>query len=343
MSRRWWGSRCGCVPGGYHADVLLGLDGSLSPRLQEKICRLAADVSFAKTAEHLESLAGVRLAAETIRTSSERKAAGVARWQTDQTDSAGAFAEARGQWEFTVDAGKVNTLEHGWRDLKIAVVQKRPAAQAASPKEWQSRELPPASARMMWADIAASKRFCRNWRTRLKRLGLRAMADLQVLGDGASWIWKSADRVLTGCGQTLDIYHACEHVADAGKRLFGEGTAAATAFFERGRTLLLEEGWDGICRLIGEEYAREDTPPRREVLEPLTRYFAGHMTRLGYREGLATGKAIGSGVVEGAAKTLGLRLKARGARWKHKNARAMAALVCVRHGQEWSSYWKAAA
>jgi hypothetical protein len=79
----------------------------------------------------------------------------------------------------------------------------------------------------MWADIAASKRFCRTWRTRLKRLGLRAMADLQVLGDGASWIWKSADRVLNGCGQTLDIYHACEHVADAGKRLFGEGTAAA--------------------------------------------------------------------------------------------------------------------
>ena len=68
----------------------------MSPRLQEKICRLAADVSFAKAAGHLESLAGVRLAAETIRTSSERKAAGVARWQTGQTDSAGTFAEARG-------------------------------------------------------------------------------------------------------------------------------------------------------------------------------------------------------------------------------------------------------
>ena len=343
MGRHWWGSRCGCAPGGDHADVLLGLDGSLSPRLQEKICRLAAAVSFAKTAEHLSSLAGVTLASETIRTSCERKAAGVARWQTRQTDSASTFGAAQGQWEFAVDAGKVNTLEHGWRDLKIAVAQKRPAGQAARPDEWQSRELPPASARIMWADIAMSKRFCRNWRTRLKRLGLREMADLNVLGDGASWIWKSADQALTGCRQTLDIYHACEHVADAGKRLFGEGTPAATAFFERGRTLLLEQGWVGICRLVGEEFAREDTPSRRAVLEPMTRYFAAHMTRLGYRDCLATGKAIGSGVVEGAAKTLGQRLKARGARWKHKNARAMAALVCVRHGQEWSSFWKAAA
>jgi hypothetical protein len=343
MRRRWWGSRCECGPGGFHTDDLLGLDGSLSPRLQEKFCRLAADVSFATAGEHLASLLGVVLATETIRTYCERKAVAVARWQSSETDSADTFGAAQGQWEFAVDAGKVNTLEHGWRDLKIAVVQKRPAGEAASPDEWQSRELPSASARMMWADIAASKRFRRTWRPRLKRLGLGAMADLHVLGDGASWIWKSADRALTGCRQTLDIYHACEHIADAGKQLFGEGTSAATAFFEHGRTLLLAEGWSGICRLIGEEYAREDTPAVRKVLEPMTRYFAAHITRLNYQECLATGQAIGSGVVEGAAKTLGLRLKARGARWKHKNARAMAALVCVRHGQEWSGFWKAAA
>ena len=53
--------------------------------------------------------------------------------------------------------------------------------------------------------------------------------------------------------------------------------------------------------------------------------------------------AIGSGVVEGAAKTLGLRLKARGARWRHKNARVMAALVCVRQGPEWERFWNRAA
>jgi hypothetical protein len=315
----------------------------LSPRLQEKTCRLAADVSFAKAGEHLESLLGVALATETIRTYSERKATAVLRWQTGETASADTFAKARGQWEFAVDAGKVNTLESGWRDLKIAVVQKRPAGRAASPEQWQSRALPAASARLMWADIAKSKRFRRDWHSRLKRLGLKAMADLHVLGDGASWIWKSADRALTGCRQTLDIYHACEHIAVAGKELFGDGEPAATTFFERGRELLLAEGWTGICRLVGEHYAREDTASCRKILEPMIRYFVAHMVRLNYRERLAAGQAIGSGVVEGAAKTLGLRLKARGARWKQKNARAMAALVCVRNGQEWSDFWTHAA
>jgi hypothetical protein len=71
--------------------------------------------------------------------------------------------------------------------------------------------------------------------------------------------------------------------------------------------------------------------------------FAAHIGRLNYRACPAAGKSIGSGVVEGAAKTLGLRLKARGARWTNKNARAMAALVCARNGDEWSCFWNKAA
>jgi len=331
------------MPGAYHADASLGIDGSLSPLLQEKACLLAADVSFGKTREHIKSLLGVAVSGETIRMSCERNAAKMARWQASETDSADTFAKAEGGWEFTVDAGKVNTRENGWRDLKIAVAQKRPAAEAATADAWRSRELPAAQARVMWAGIATSKRFHRNWKARLKRLGLRAMSGLHVLADGASWIWKSTEDQLGGSHQTLDIYHACEHIADAGKALHGEGTQAASAFFERGRSLLLSEGWTGICRVIGEEYAREDTPPRRAILEQLTRYFLSHMRRLEYAKNLAEGKAIGSGVVEGAAKTLGLRLKARGARWKVKNARAMAALVCVRNGQEWSNFWRNAA
>ena len=68
-------------------------------------------------------------------------------------------------------------------------------------------------------------------------------------------------------------------------------------------------------------------------------YFVNHISRLDYAGRLASGDAIGSGVVEGAAKTLGLRLKARGARWRHKNARAMAALICCRHTDQWELFW----
>jgi hypothetical protein len=121
--------------------------------------------------------------------------------------------------------------------------------------------------------------------------------------------------------------------------LYGEGTEASTAFRKRGRQLLLESGWHGICQLVGEEYAKGDTRERRVALEAWVGYFAKHTQRLGYRERLAAGQAIGSGSVEGWAKTLGLRLKLRGARWRHQNVSGMSALVCVRNSDRWSGYW----
>lgn len=161
-------------------------------------------MSFDRTREHLRELLGVSPASETLRVYCERQAARVARWQGQETDSAAAFRKAAGGWEFTIDAGKVNTREKGWRDLKIAVAQKRPTAQPATPQQWESRELPEPTARVMWADITAAKRFRRSWHARLKRLGLPAMARLHVLGDGASWIWKAAgphpDRVPSDAG-----------------------------------------------------------------------------------------------------------------------------------------------
>lgn len=286
---------------------------------------------------------GVSPARETLRIYRERQAARVLRWQGQETASVAGFRTAEGGWEFTVDAGKVNTREQGWRDLKIAVAQKRPLASPAAPGEWESRDLPGATARVMWADITAAKRFRRSWWARLKRLGLPMMARLHVLGDGASWIWKAAGRALTGRRQTLDVYHASQHIATAGKRLFGEGTAEATAFHEHGRELLLTEGWTGVCWQIGEELEREDTPRRRAVLERMLAYFVSHMSRLDSAGRLASGDAIGSGVVKGAAKTLGLRLKARGASWRHKNARSMAALVCCRQTAQWELFWSRAA
>ena len=121
------------------------------------------ELSFARSRECLQQFLGVTPASETLRVYCERQASRVARWQGQETASAEGFRQAQGGWEFTVDAGKVHTIEKGWRDLKIAVAQKRPAAEPATAGEWESRQLPAATARVMWADISASKRFRRSW------------------------------------------------------------------------------------------------------------------------------------------------------------------------------------
>ncbi|MCS7046086.1 MAG: hypothetical protein NZO58_06995 [Gemmataceae bacterium] len=122
----------------------------------------------------------------------------------------------------------------------------------------------------------------------------------------------------------------------------GADGAEARAFLERGRAALLEGDWSGLCQLVNAEYAQGDTEPRRAALEKLVGYVAKHKSRLAYRQRLAVGQTIGSGSVEGWAKTLGLRLKARGARWRHKNVAGMSALFCVRSGSQWPACWSRA-
>lgn len=339
VRRHWWGSRCGCAALGYGADAVLGLDGSYTRTLQQHLSRLAADVSFAKAREHLAALLRVKVSKEALRQECHRHGRQLAQWQTTETHTPQTFAAAVGDVEFTTDAAKVNTLEEGWKDLKIGVFQKRPRAQPATPAQWESRVLPAPTARVAWAAIAPAKEFRQTWRGWSRRLGVGQAGELHALGDGAAWIWRSVERVFTGCDQTLDVFHGCGHLAQAGEGLYGEGTESSAAFLERGRQLLLESGWSGICQLVGEEYAKGDTPERRSALEKLTGYFAKHTQRLGYRQRLAAGQAIGSGSVEGWAKTLGLRLKARGARWCRKNVPGMSALICVRNGSQWPAYW----
>lgn len=346
MTRRYWQCRCG-AEGAYAADNVIGLQGRSSQVVQKHCCRLAADVSFVKTSEHLREMLDVRLAPETVRSIVESHGQAMAAFQPKDDATDQGFRQAKGAVEFAVDAGKVNTREKGWKDLKIAVISKREAGEPATPDQWQQEgRLPAATIAVAFAKIAASQVFRRCWKARLRRLGVTAFAELHALGDGAGWIWKSVNRVLTGCTQTLDIYHASERLSLCAQGVFGEGSAQATAAFEQAREKLLRDGWSGICAWVANLLSVEDVTERerrRRWTDKLVGYFSKHVSRLNYRERLASGRAIGSGAVEGQAKTLGLRFKSRGARWCLANVRPMASLVCVRNSVQWDAYWTHAA
>lgn len=152
---------------------MLGLQGCLSRLLQRHICLIGADVSFAEARRWLKHLKGVPIGEESVRLCCERHGAKMAAWQPSDKATAERFAESRGDVEFFVDAGKVNTREAGWKDLKIASSQSRPLAEPAGPEAWCERELPRPTIRVAFASIATARRFRGPWRRWAGRLGAR--------------------------------------------------------------------------------------------------------------------------------------------------------------------------
>jgi hypothetical protein len=347
FTRRYWKCTCG-TEGAYAADALLGIEGMRTTKtVQKHCCRLGAKDSFAGTSVDLHDMMGIDVCPETVRTTVERHGKKMARFQAKDTASAKAFQAAKGAVEFTTDAGKVNTREEGWKDLKIAVISKREAGEPTTPDHWKKQRLPAATMVLAFAMIATAKTFRKRWRPWLRELGVDCLAMVHALADGAGWIWKAVQRTLTGCQETLDFFHACQHLSKCAERIFGEKTSEAKAAYKHGRGLLARQGWLGVCQWVSELLGVADETERerrRPATEKMIGYFAKHVNRLNYAERLAAGRAIGSGQVEGKAKTLGLRLKLRGARWKKGNVQPMASLVCVRHSSpQWEAYWAMAA
>lgn len=328
-----------CGLAGYFADRVVGLQGYLTRRATRLICLLAGQNAFAVAERLLAECCGWKVSDETIRQACLSEAKPIAEFQAKSPVIAKAFAETSGNIEFQTDAAKVNTTT-GWRDMKIGIFAVREPGKPATPAEWDERDLPKPAFRAAFAAIESIETFALRWKEWADRLGITDTTSITVLGDGAEWIWNAATDQFGKCTQVLDIYHAAEHISDAGKELFGDQTPAAKAFLEEGRGLLLSDGWPGLCDHIGATLEKTPELAGHPAQAALTGYFAPHMNRLNYCHRLYTGQSIGSGMVEGAAKNLvGRRMKQTGARWGVENVNKMAELCCLAYSSNWNLYW----
>jgi hypothetical protein len=326
-----------CRQGDYAADELLGVNDYLTTRLQRLACLAGADKAFEPAALHVQEFLGVQLSVEKLRLTCHREAKKMMGWREECGEVAAVFDQAQGEYEFQTDATKVNTLE-GWRDLKIACFLKRPRGESARPEEWATRKLPSPTARVVWAHVGPSEDFARTWRPRAAQVGITDVAQITVLADGADWIWNEQRSQFPTAEGVLDIFHAAEHLSDAGKLLFGEGTDQAEAWLAASRHALLSRGWLGLCDQVG-RVLQDRRPETQTVMDDLTQYFFKQRAHLDYARRLVEGRSVGSGMIESTCKQLGKRLKQGGARWNVANVPAMANLCSLRHSSHWEAYW----
>lgn len=329
-----------CKQGEFGADRILGIEGYLTPGARRMACLAGVQQSFARAEQLLDELAGWQLDDETIRRVCHETAQ-KARATREQRATAELFAQAAGDHEAHIDAGKVNTLE-GWRDVKVAIFAKRERGEPATAAQWDQRDLPKPTVRSVIAAIEEASLFGEHCATEARRLQLPDSAQLSVLGDGAEWIWNLQQRHFPDAAGLLDVFHGRGHVADGAKGVFGECPEETKTQTERGQQRLLEDGYCGVTEWMGEIASLIPLGGDGAALGSMLNYFAGHQDRLNYTLRLHRGQSIGSGLVEGTIKQMiNLRLKQTGARWKLEHVGPFVELRALAAGPEWTAYWNA--
>ena len=142
---------------------------------------LGIQQSFARAQRALEEVAGWELDDNTIRQLCHATAAQATAGR-DERATAEAFAQADGDLELQIDAGKVNTVD-GWRDVKAAVFAKRERGKPTTAEEWDERDLPRPSVRSVLAAVEEAAPFGERLAGEARRLGLTDPQAFSVLGD----------------------------------------------------------------------------------------------------------------------------------------------------------------
>jgi hypothetical protein len=297
--------------------------------------------SFARAQQMLRELCGWQLDDEVIRGLTHAAARRATRTRDTRADDE-RWAQAPGDVEVAIDAGKVNT-DTGWRDVKMGVLSKREAGDPIGLDRWDERDLPAPSARAVVAAVEGAEVFTGRVRAEADRLGVTTAPAVTVLADGAEWIWNLGAEVFPQADGVLDAFHALAHVADAVTAIWGEGTPAAAERLATGRLALLGEGKAGIEAWLGARFGELPAGVSGEPLLDLAAYLLKHPTRLGYAGRLANGRSIGSGLVEGSIKQLvNRRLKQTGAKWKVAHVGPLVELAAMIETPEWNALWAAA-
>ncbi len=305
-------------------------------------CLAGIHEPFRKAERLLGELCGWSCDAETIRRLCHREAKNARHRRGERAGLPQEFAKAPGDEELHVDAGKVNTPD-GWRDVKVAAFAKRRRGEPATSADYEQRDLPAPEARAVLAEVEGVESFGPRCLAEAGRLGVKVEAGLTVLGDGAEWIWNLAGQQFVGAGQVLDVYHAVEHLADAGRQALGDGPALE-GWLEDARRSLVGDGYAGVVEALARPLQDEEARGRLdEAAAGALNYFCGHRERLGYAARLARGQVIGSGLVEGTIKQrVNVRMKRTGARWLAEHVGPFVELMAMADTVEWGEYWATA-
>jgi hypothetical protein len=301
--------------------------------------------SFDRASSHLKEFCHIEVSDDTIERVSQEEGERARKWMNESSDPVEAFQQASGDAEFSTDGVKINTVDE-WREMRLSVLAKRKPSAACVPEDWCDRVLEEPTVRLSICAIARADQVGASWKRLSRRMNLAAEPVVNVMADGAKWIWDQAGKRLPKHNGKwcVDVYHVSQHLHQCGRELLGEGKAARAWAEERLMIALTGNGAALVRQIESEATRRRQGSRGRKSLDTLLAYLRTNQDRMWYRDRLASGAPIGSGMIEGGCKnTIGARLKLNNARWRVRRAERIGALRCVEASKQWSNFWKSAA
>jgi hypothetical protein len=335
-----------CTTGVIPLDTWCGVGNrSISLGARRMLSLAGMSWSFDRASDHLKEFCHLEVSDDTIERVCQEQGERAAKWMGESSEPASAFQNASGQAEFSTDGIKINTTD-AWREMRLSILAKREPTTACVPEKWGDRVLSEPTVRFSMCAIATADRVGASWKKLSKRMNLKDEPVVNVMADGAKWIWDQAGKRLPKHNGKwcVDVYHVSQHLHQCARELLGEGRTARAWANERLMTALKDNGPALIRRIESEALQETEGSTRRKALDDLLTYLRPNQDRMWYRHRLAAGEPIGSGMIEGGCKnTLGARLKLNNARWRIRRAERIGALRCVDASEQWSNFWKSAA
>lgn len=361
--RVFWAASYGCCA---PLDDWLGVREKYSQGVREMVCRVGLDSSYRKAAEDLQRLSQIRLSYQTLRAVFQRQGHRVrAAAQTPELKPTFTAADCH------VRAQEPTCLITGADGFQVPLIteaeqrQRREKAKLRRTKLRRAghrlRPLPPRprGAAQRWKEAKLVTfydphgRHCYTAATtgnhqaagRLMRhhgaqLHLDQADRKYSVSDGAEWIRRQYQQQLPMLdAMILDYYHFRDHTIGCAQTLYGEGTDLAGEWRKAFCTTMIQSGPLEALTQLG-DLAKTHRGSKRQAIQALQGYIAGHTQMLEYPRYLAEGLAIGSGPTESHCKGLAARLKGRGRRWHRSAIDAHLALSCLyTNTGQWTAYW----
>jgi hypothetical protein len=344
-----------CARWRFPADAILGLEetGSSSPRLQEMAALLAAKMPVAEASQVMEHLTGVKMSRSTVQREAQRQGQRAQRLRRTLDEQARGVT-SRPPLELVLDPYQMIIQIDAWniRERDDWGQTDKLRRLGLEPARWHwvytgtcfrldhrgqtDGGRPVISERGFVATREGIDSLREQLHAEAMRRGLGQAAGALVIADGAVWIWRLADDRFPQARQRLDYYHAVQHLAAAGRAIFGEDEAALQQWLRPLRRQLKNESSVKVIAHLEEALSLLPAGSARSTLAKEVNYLNEHRERMDYRQGRRRGEPIGSGAVESTCRQTQCRFKRPGQYWSSDGDEALLCLEMFWRNDRWA-------